>query len=81
MPEVEIIWTLSYIMLKNGQTYFKNLAVFTPQDFQSMFGHFSTLGMKGLSVRLSITETATKFSFLNPFNPLMHYFPKWSATP
>ena len=25
--------TLSFIMLKNGQTYFKNLAVFTMQDF------------------------------------------------
>ena len=36
-------------MLKNGQTYFKNLAVFTPQDFKSMFGHFSTLCNKGLS--------------------------------
>ena len=29
-------------MLKNGQTYFKNLAAFTPQDFYSIFGHFST---------------------------------------
>ena len=29
--------TLSFIMLKNGQAYFKNLAVF------NMFGHFSTL--------------------------------------
>ena len=36
-------------MLKNGQTYFKNLVVLTPQDFQSMFGHFSTFCMKGLS--------------------------------
>ena len=27
------ILTLYCIMLKNGQTYFKNLAVFTPQDF------------------------------------------------
>ena len=25
--------TLYFIMLKNGQAYFKNLAVFTPQDF------------------------------------------------
>ena len=25
--------TLHFIMLQNGQTYFKNLAVFTPQDF------------------------------------------------
>ena len=37
-------------MLKNGQTYFKNLAVFTPQDFKSMFGHFSTLCNKGLMI-------------------------------
>ena len=35
-------------MLKNGQTYFKNLAVWTPQDFESMFGHFSTLWNEGL---------------------------------
>ena len=36
-------------MLKNGQTYFKNLVVFTTQDFHSMLGHFSTLCMKGLT--------------------------------
>ena len=40
--------TLYCIMLKNGQTYFKNLAVFTPHNFKSMFGHFSTLCNKGL---------------------------------
>ena len=28
---------------KNGSTNFKNLAVWTPQDFNSMLGHFSTL--------------------------------------
>ena len=39
--------TLSYIMLKNSQTYFKNYAVFKPQDFKSLFGYFSTLYMKG----------------------------------
>ena len=46
---------LSWIMVKNGQTYFKNLvvyfkhlAVFTPQDFSIMFGHFSTLCLKRL---------------------------------
>ena len=39
-----ILW----IMLKNGQTYFKNLALFTPQDFLIMFGHFWTLRMKVL---------------------------------
>ena len=40
--------TLSCIMLQNSQTYFKNLAVFTPQDFKSMFDHFTTLCTKGL---------------------------------
>ena len=30
---LKISLTLYFIMLKNGQTYFKNLAVFTPQDF------------------------------------------------
>ena len=29
----EVISTLLCMMLKNGQAYFKNLAVFTPQDF------------------------------------------------
>ena len=36
--------TLSCIMLKNSQTY----GVKTPQDFKSMFGHFSTFCMKEL---------------------------------
>ena len=40
--------TLLYIIMKNGQTYFRNLAVFTPQDFYSMFDRFSTLCIKGL---------------------------------
>ena len=35
-------------MLKNGQMYFKILAVFIPQDIYRMFGHFSTLCMKEL---------------------------------
>ena len=34
------ILTLLCIILKNDQTYFKNVVVFTPQDFQSIFGHF-----------------------------------------
>ena len=41
--------TLSCIMLKNGQIYFKKLAVWTPSDFLSMSGHFSTLCMDGLN--------------------------------
>lgn len=34
--------TLLCVMLRSGQTYFKNLTVF------NMFGHFSTFFMKGL---------------------------------
>ena len=30
---IKFTLTLYFTMLKNGQTYFKNLAVFTPQDF------------------------------------------------
>ena len=37
-------------MLGNDQTYFKNLAVLTPQDFEDMFGHFSILCMKRLAL-------------------------------
>ena len=33
-------------MLKFGQTYFKYFAVWKPQDFQSMFTHFSALSIK-----------------------------------
>ena len=42
--------TLPCLMLKNGQTYSKKFAVFTPQDFKIMFGNFSRLCTKGLSV-------------------------------
>ena len=41
-----VLHALSYIMLKNVQTHFKNLAVFSSQDLRSTFGHFSTLCMK-----------------------------------
>ena len=41
-------------MLKNCQTYIKNLAVFTPQDFYSLFGHFSALWMKGSKTIFSV---------------------------
>ena len=40
--------SLSYMIWKNGQTYFKNLAVFTPQNLLSMFGHFSKFCMRRL---------------------------------
>ena len=35
-------------MLKNGKTYFKNLAVFTPLNFKTMFGYFLTYCIKAL---------------------------------
>ena len=43
-----VMITLSFIILKNDQTFFKNLVVWTLQDFWSMFGHFSTLWKKWL---------------------------------
>ena len=45
--------TLSFIMLNNGQIYFKILAAWIPQDFWSMSGHFSTW-MKGLTAKATI---------------------------
>ena len=38
--------TLSCIMLKNKQTYFKNYAVFTTQDYKNMSCYFTTISMK-----------------------------------
>ena len=35
-------------MFKNGQTYFQNCTLFTPQDFKSMFKNFSTSWKKRL---------------------------------
>ena len=44
-------------MLKNSQTYFKNLVVRTTQDFRSMFDNLATLLLKGLRNR---SEAASK---------------------
>ena len=49
------------IKLKNGQTYFKNLASFTPPNFKSMFDHFSTLCMKGLIMQLYSNDNFTAY--------------------
>ena len=46
-------FSVSCIMLKNDQTYTKIFPVFTLQNFQSMFDHFSTLCMKDLKYALS----------------------------
>ena len=48
MDVIFVALTLSYIILKNGQIQFLDLAMLTPQNFKSMFGHFSTLCMKRL---------------------------------
>ena len=48
-------------MLKNGQTYLKNLAVFTPQDFKGNFGHFSTLYTKGSTLRVKKNMLAVQY--------------------
>ena len=71
-----ILLTLSCMMLKNGQTYFKNLVVFTPQDFKSMFEHFSTSCMKGLKgynfkkylTRTSIDKKNLAYLFVSRIN-------------
>ena len=46
----------SWILLKKDQTYFKNLAVITPQDFKGMFDHFSTLCIKGFILGAKVGE-------------------------
>ena len=68
----DIPLTLSCIILQNGQTFFKNLAVWTPQDFWSMFGHFTTLCVEGLThsslicfEKLALKKNKTKNVTLN----------------
>ena len=51
-------------MLKNGQTYFENLVLFTTQDFKSIFGHFSTLWNKGLKLKDTKDKLGSKLSSL-----------------
>ena len=45
--------TLSWVILKNDQTYFENLTLWTLEDFESMSAHFSTLSIKWIKVPLS----------------------------
>ena len=45
-------------MLNAGQTYFKNLALITLQDFYSMFVHFSRLCMKWLIFIRNLTASS-----------------------
>ena len=69
--------TLSCTMLKNGQTYFKNLAVWTRQDFYSMLGHFLTLYMKRgkFNVRAKwVTPTGVFIVNLEFIQQVVQYF-------
>ena len=55
-------------MLKDDQTYFKDLVLSTTQDFFSVFGHLSASSMKGLYdvgiLEIYITQPASAFSKL-----------------
>ena len=62
--------TLSSMIMKNGQTYFKNLTVRSPQNFSSMFNHFWSLCMKELTIPNISALEATRFypkTFLSIF--------------
>ena len=71
----KFLWTFSWIMLKNGERYLKNFAVFTPQYSQSMFGHFSTLCIKRLrlfvikSVKFHCVKRVRIWSFSGTYFP------------
>ena len=50
-----------------SQTYFKNLAVFTSEEFWSMFANFTTLCMKALTIAINF------ISFLNSCRDWVSY--------
>ena len=64
---------LSCIVFQDGQTYFKNLAVSRPQDFKSIFGHFSTFCMKGLKNKPSMSD---KWKCISPLILFYDWFPR-----
>ena len=47
---LQVTLSCSCIILEMAK-HFKNLAMFALQGFESMFGHFSTLSMKGLNIK------------------------------
>ena len=53
-----------YFMLKNGQIYFKNLMLFTMQDFESMFGHFWNKGLKLKDAKDKLDSTLSSLEWL-----------------
>ena len=48
-------------MLKIGQTYFKNLRVFSTQDLKSLFGYISANQMTGFCIKCNTELEKVKF--------------------
>ena len=61
--------TLSFVLLENGQTYFKNFAVHRI-NFQRMFGHFTTLYIK----KVNFTQFSNLDSYQLQQEPTNFYF-------
>ena len=67
--------TLSCIMLKNDQPYFKTLrCLFTLQHFWSMFDHFSTLYVKELNHFVPIYHMSRQMQQCNKYSRILEYF-------
>ena len=69
---IEISLIVSFKILKNGQTCFKDLAVRASEDFKNMFGHFSTLCMKGLLLGVNLLTIRHKGESQNGGNETKH---------
>ena len=66
-------------MLKNSQTYFKNLVVDTPQNFWIMFGNFFIIMHKKVNgkqalVKKNMTKTPLQIQGFNTLLRLNSYF-------
>ena len=82
LPSLAVLWVVSVrerhkkiiiVILGNGQTYFKILAVFTLLNFLSMFSHFSTFFMEGL---IYFASEALFHPILIGFSDYTHLCPK-----
>ena len=65
--------------MKNDQTYFKNLAVFTPQEFSGMCDYFFSLCMKVFTkaYEFSASVTITIINFIeDSWGKLLKYYNK-----
>ena len=57
--------TLPYVIMNNGQTYFKIIAVWTPIYLWSKFSHFSTLCMERLTLEINSGKNSVLVFCLN----------------